>query len=377
MNEEIVVVGGGYAGTAAIKELQQADPTDSVTWISASPSHLVKHELHRVIRHPSLGEGLSIPLSPLVEPPISFHQGRVMDLDVRKQSIELADGTDISYETLLLSAGARTAYYGIPGLEEHAHVLETVSDAQAIHRSILEAATDGTARIVVGGGGLSGVQVAGEITELANDRDIRVHVTLVEALDTILPNEAHPVRERAEAALESRNINIVTGSPVTEVSESTVTIDGDQQLPYDECVWTGGLTGQDFAMSLERAHNRIETADTFATSDPDIFAVGDIAAIDQPGGIAPPTAQAAWQAGPVAARNVLRSRAGQPLESWRYEPKGTLVSIGETAIAHDVVGVPISTFGSYPARFLKKMIAARWIASVQGANSAVRLWRYL
>jgi NADH dehydrogenase len=107
-----------------------------------------------------------------------------------------------------------------------------------------------------------------------------------------------------------------------------------------------------------------------------VFAIGDAALIDQPGDDpAPPTAQAAWQAADVAGANVARALRGDALREWTYDDKGTVVSIGESAVAHGVSILPfVDTFGGWAAQFLKKAIAARWIKDVAGYGRALRAW---
>jgi NADH dehydrogenase len=106
-----------------------------------------------------------------------------------------------------------------------------------------------------------------------------------------------------------------------------------------------------------------------------VFALGDSAVVDQPGEHpAPPTAQAAWQAAEVVADNVVRAINGQRLETWTHEDKGTVVSVGESAVAHDVYISPITTFGGLPAKMLKKGIAARWIADLTSYKRAWNAW---
>ena len=113
---------------------------------------------------------------------------------------------------------------------------------------------------------------------------------------------------------------------------------------------------------------------TFETSDDRVFALGDSAIVDQPNGPCPPTAEAAWEAAEVAGENVARALHGQPLDSWTYDDKGTLISIGEKAVAHDVVGIPLNTFSGSVAVFIKKAIAARWINDITGPGRALRAW---
>ena len=102
------------------------------------------------------------------------------------------------------------------------------------------------------------------------------------------------------------------------------------------------------------------------------ISIGDTALVEQgDDDVAPPTAQAAWQAAEVAGENLARAARGAPLKSWTHEDKGTVISVGEEAVAHDVMGMPIQTFGGTPAKLLKKAIATRWIAKVSSTGRGV------
>jgi len=149
-------------------------------------------------------------------------------------------------------------------------------------------------------------------------------------------------------------------------------------------VWTGGITGRDAMddVDLENEHNRVTTGANFQTSDERVFAIGDSAIIDQGDQPAPPTAQAAWQAAEVAGENIARAIENRPLKTWEHEDKGTVISVGEKAVAHGVkpafgISLPVDTFGGYPAKNLKKMIAARWIADITSWNVARKSWSSL
>jgi NADH dehydrogenase len=128
---------------------------------------------------------------------------------------------------------------------------------------------------------------------------------------------------------------------------------------------------------LDNEHNRVTTESDFQTSDDRVFAIGDCAIVDQGNDPAPPTAQAAWQAAEVAGENIARSIRGQPLASWTYDDKGTLISVGDKAVAHDIPMVPVDTFNSSAAEFLKKAAAARWIADVSSVGRALDAWSSL
>ncbi len=378
MIAEVVVIGGGYAGAATVNTLQRMNAPVSITWISDSPFHVVRHEMHRVIRHPHLLSSLRIPLERIASAEVTCRTATVTELRPERREVGLGAGEYLPYDYLVVTVGCRMPYYGIPGLKSQAIPMQSIEDARTIHGVIRDADVE-SQDIVVGGGGLTGVQTAGEIVELRDQLDVEMSVTIVEALDSVLPTSKPPLQHRVRRALRDHGVTIIEGEPIVSTSPTTVTLADERELGYDRLVWAGGIAGREFidVASLETQRTRLVTDDRLRTSDPHVFAVGDIALIDQEHGVAPPTAQAAWQAGPVAARNVAAAVADEPLESWQFDDKGSLISIGSAAIAHDVVGIPVETFGGPAAASLKKLVGTRWIASLTSWREAARLWSYL
>ncbi|MFB6074194.1 MAG: NAD(P)/FAD-dependent oxidoreductase [Haloarculaceae archaeon] len=383
MTDNVVVLGAGYAGAGAIKSLESRLGSDAdLIWVSENDHHLVLHESHRCIRDPSVAEKVTIPVEAIKSAGTTFVQGRVVDIDTDDRLIDLEDGDAIDYDYLLVAIGSRTAFFGIEGLREHAHTLKSLDDALGIHDAVLEATGEGSpddpAQVIVGGAGLSGVQVAGEIAGLRDDRSLPLEITVVEGLDQVLPNGDAPLQRAIRQRLEAAGVGILTGEFVSEVDADTVYVGEDGELDYDVLVWTGGITGheaiEDVAVDKDERSHRIDSGQDFRTSDERVFAIGDCALIDQNDDPAPPTAEAAWEAAEVAGKNLARAVRDQPLEEWSYESKGTAVSIGHDAVAHDVFFLPGRTFGGFLARTLKKGIAARWITSITGVGRAVRAW---
>jgi NADH dehydrogenase len=386
MTEHVVVLGSGYAGAGTIRSLEASlDGEADVTWVSDVEYHLVLHESHRCIRDPGVGEKITIPVDDVKSPATRFVRGTVEGIDTDGRTVTLADGGSIDYDYLVVGLGSRTAFFGIEGLEEHAHTLKRLDDALGIHEDVVEQASASTpgdpADVVVGGAGLSGIQAAGELAELRDERSLALSIHLVEGLDSVLPNSDPGLQAALRDRLEARGVDITTGAFVGAVDEDTVYVGEEaEEIDYDVLVWTGGVTGREAAGNTEVGKddrsNRLHTAQDFRTDDERVFAIGDCALIDQPGGDpAPPTAQAAWQAAEVVGRNVARAIRGQPLRKWTYKNKGTVVSVGESAVAHDVYIVPFfDIFGGAPAKFLKKAIAARWIRDVAGTGLALSAW---
>ena len=384
MPDKVVVLGSGYAGAGTIRSLERSlDGEAEVTWVSDVDHHLVLHESHRCIRDPSVREHVTIPVEQIKSAGTRFVQSRVTGLDTERRVVELADG-ELPYDYVLVGLGSQTAFFGVDGLQEHAHTLKGLNDALAIHddlgRVVRGASETDPAQVVVGGAGLTGIQVAGEVAEFRDERDAPVEIRLIEGLEEVYPGSAPSLQAALRSLLERRDVTITTGEFIAEVDEDTVHIAEGDAYEYDLLVWTGGIAGhkelRDVGVEKNERNFRLEANQTFQTSDERVFAIGDSALIAQRGGeVVPPTAQAAWQAAEIAGENIARAVRGDPLREWTYEDKGTVVSVGEDAVAHDVFVVPfVSTFDGLPARLLKKAIAVRWIRDLTDTRTALAAW---
>ena len=381
MTTTVAVLGAGYAGAGAIKSLESSlDRSAELVWISDTDYHLVLHESHRCIRDPAVEDSITVPIDDVKSSSTEFIHDEVVGLDTDDRVIELAENDSVEYDYVVVAIGTQTAYYGIPGLEENALTLKGLDDALEIHEQVEAAASTATrsdpAKVVIGGAGLSGIQSAGEVAEFRDEHQAPIEIYLVEALDEIFPPGNESIQQALRTRLEARDVNILTGDPITEATEDAIQFDEGDPLSYDVLLWTGGITGQDALddTGVDDEHNRLNAESTFQTSDERVFALGDTAIIDQESDPAPPTAQAAWQAAEVVGENVARAIDDRQLKSWSYKDKGTVISIGEDAVAHDVMYFPIDTFGSVPARTLKKFIAARWIADLTSWGYAMDSW---
>ncbi len=388
MTAQVVVLGSGYAGAGAVKRFEEvSDGTAELTWISEHDYHLVLHESHRVIRDTSVAPKITIPVDEIKSPATTFRQGRVTGIDVEDRSVELDSGDAVDYDYLLVALGSATAFYGIEGLEEHAHTLKGLDDAREMHEDVAAAAADATrsdpAQVVIGGAGLSGIQSAGEVAAYRDEHRAPIDVTLVEGLDEVLPGNDPELQGALRERLEEAGVDITCGEFVSKVDAGTIYVGGEDEDPaeldYDVFLWTGGITGQGelegAAVDKDDRSNRVYAARDFRTSDDRVFAIGDTALIEQgPEEFAPPTAQAAWQAAEVAGENLFRAASGQSLRTWTHDDKGTLISVGDEAVAHGVDVLPVDTFGGFGAETLKKFVAARWIADVSSIGRAVDAW---
>jgi len=334
----VAVLGAGYAGLTVARRLERTLPDDvELVVVDDTGHHLVKHELHRVIRRPWLDDDLQIPLGELLSS-ATIREARVEAVDPEAGVATLSDG-ELDYDYAAVCLGADTDFYDLPGLAEHATPLARIEDARTIRERFLEVCEDG-GRVIVGGAGLSGIQVAGELAELAAEEGAseRVEVLLLEQLSRVAPGFPEAFRRAVRAELGERDVEVRTGTTVSGTTSGGVETD-DGPIPFDQLVWTGGIRGTG-ALGGDRPRVRA----TLRLGD-GTFVLGDAARIvDRDGTAVPASAQAAIREARVAARNLRRlveaergdggAAAFDPrLSRLAFEPLGWIVSVGDGAVA--------------------------------------------
>jgi NADH dehydrogenase len=374
----VVVLGAGYAGLTAARRLERSLPESvELVVVDESATHLVQHELHRVVRYPSLAETLTVPLDEVLSR-ARVREARVTDVDadagVATLETASADAESLEYDVGVVCLGAETAFYDLPGVEEHATPLKRLEHARAIRRQAL-AAGGGTA--VVGGGGLSGVQVAGELATLSAERDIGLDVRLVEMAHRITPAFGEAFADAVRRELEARGVTVDGGVAVESADADAVGLADGRRVPYDLFVWAGGIRGP-AALGGERLPVGADLQVSEST-----FVVGDAGAVvDDDGEAVPASAQTAVSEARVAAKNVLRlvnearvTDEAPPeerrLEPYAFDAPGWVVSVGEGAVAQ--LG-PVVLSGD-PAKAVKAAIGAGHLGSVGAIERASELVR--
>lgn len=427
----IAVLGAGYAGLTLARRLERTLATDhEIVLVNDGPTHLVQHEIHRAIRRPAIAEDIVVPLTDVLEratvevarvervdpesktvhlsgPPSVDRAARAYDDEsersehtgiesetARSETTETTDGSGdadgtteegeveadeteaeslLGYDVCAVCLGAETDFRGVPGVADHATPLKRLRDAKRIRTDFLSVLPAG-GRVVVCGGGLSGIQVAGELAALAREegkRDV-VEIVLTEALDRVAPAFSTEFSRAVCEELTDRDITIETNAPVERATSEGVTIDGEE-LPAEQLLWTGGIHGPT-ALGGERpiVRNTLEFG-------ADTFVVGDAArVIDADGEAVPASAQSAVHEARAVAGSIttIVERADQPgfrprLEPFTFDSPGWLVSVGDGAVAQ--VGPMV--FRGAAAKALKTTVGAGYLTSVGAVHNAVDLTR--
>jgi NADH dehydrogenase len=347
---DVVILGGGFGGLAAAKELRNADLR--ITLIDRSNHHLFQPLLYQVAAAALAAPDISAPIRKLLcnQSNVTVWMSAVKRIDVQNKRV-VVDGAEIAYDYLVLATGMTHAYFGYDAWAAHAPGLKTIGEALDVRRRILRAfemaEIEGSSEqrrawttFVVIGGGPTGVEMAGALAEIAGRtlaRDFRrfdprtTRVILVEAGPRILPSFSERLSQHARSELEGLGIEVRTGTPVSDLGEDFVEI-GAERIAARTILWAAGVRASPLTSHLGVPIDkvgRIWVEDDLSVPDrPEIFVVGDLIAKTQHGKALPGVAQLAIQSGRHAARNIALSVHRKPRVAFRYVDKGSMATIG-------------------------------------------------
>jgi NADH dehydrogenase len=339
----VIVVGAGFAGLAAVKELRQVGA--QVLLIDRNIYSTFQPLLYQVATGGLNPGDVAYPLRSLARRKAArFRPGELAGIDPAGRRITLTDGTVLDYDYLVLGTGVSAAYYGVTGAAEHTLGLYTRHDAVALRDQIMarlerldiEHPEQGVDFTVVGGGA-TGVELAGALAELRDDPDAvpdvdraDVHIRLVEMAPSLLA-PFHPKLQRyALKELRRRGVDVHLNTKISEITGDQVILADGDKLPSDVTVWAAGVSAPDAvqAWGLPQGRGgRIEVGPDLRVAGQDrIFATGDLALIE--GQPLPQVAQPAIQTGRHAGKQIALLMAGQPTRPFHYFDKGIMATIG-------------------------------------------------
>src|SRR5262245_49482952 len=418
----VLILGGGFAGvmTAQALERRLGRRTDVEVWLVSRDNFMLFTPLLPEVCSGVLeARHVVSPLRRMLRRPSSWcitAEVDSIDLDGTAVSVLGRDGDlhTLRYDTLVLALGGVTHGFGIPGVEEHAVGMKTLADAFSLRNRMIEILERADLEedpeekkaqltFVVGGGGFSGVETAGEVEDFVQKvrrryypklRQAEISAHLVELRDQILPEMPGPMGAYARRRLEERGYEVLTGMGIKEVRENEVVIgEGDAQrtIPTRTVIWTAGvrpapLVAQ-IGVEVDKAGRAVTDAG-MATSRAGVFAIGDCARIpnvDDPDGPPhAPTAQNAVREAKVLAHNIVAQIDGTPARPFRYRPLGQLASIGRHTGVGVVFGIPVRGLLSWfmwrgyywsrtPGFAQKAHVALDWLATAIFGTDPVQL----
>jgi NADH:quinone reductase (non-electrogenic) len=356
----VVVVGAGFGGLAAARRLAGA-PVE-VTIVDRNNFHTFLPLLYQVASAGLNAADVAYAVRGIVRRHgnATYRQGTVTAVDWDAGAVLLDGGVSLPFDHLVVAAGATAEYFGIPGAAEHALPLYSLADATALRNHMLAcfeaadadpAAVDGgVLTFVIVGGGPTGVETAGALSELFSvvlrkdfpRLDItRARVLLVEMGPDLLPAFAPESRAEARRTLESRGVEVRTGTAVAAVEPTRVTLGDGEELAAHTLIWAAGVRASPLADALGVVAGRggrvVVGPDLRIPGHPEAFAIGDVAHIDDgTGKPLPGVAQVAMQSGRHAGDEIRRVLDGRSPLPFRYHDKGSMATIGRRAAVAEI-----------------------------------------
>jgi NADH dehydrogenase len=349
----VVIVGAGFGGLQAAFQLAGAPVR--ITIIDRRNHHLFQPLLYQVATASLDTSEIAWPIRYLLRgrEEVTTLFATVVGVDAGANRVLLEDGDALPYDTLILATGARHFYFGHDEWEPFAPGLKTLEDATTLRRRILlaferaERESDPQLRaalltFVIIGAGPTGVELAGTIVELAQDtlppdfRNIdtqKARIVLIEAGPRVLAGFADDLSAYAQHSLESIGVEVMLGQAVTECTADAV-VYGGKRLETKTIIWAAGVRASPAAEWLgapaDRAGRLEVMPDLTVPGHPEIFAIGDTAAIAAPDGKpVPGIAPAAKQQGRYVADVIKTRLSGGTSTPFRYKHSGSLAQIGK------------------------------------------------
>jgi NADH dehydrogenase len=363
----VVIVGAGFGGLRAARALRRAPV--NVVLVDRNNYHLFQPLLYQVATAGLEPEQIAKPVRAILrgQRNLDFRMTEVTGADLAARRLETTSGP-VPYDYLILALGGETNFFGLDSVARHGFGLKDIPDAVAIRnhvltcfeQAMLEADPEQRrARLtfVVVGGGPTGVEMAGALSELIrlvlvkdyprlNIKDVRV--LLLEATDRVLGTMPERLREAAGATLWRKHVEVRFGATVADFDGARVHLKSGEVIPAHTVIWAAGAkaAGMTTRLGLPTARQgRVVVEPTLQVpGHPEIFLVGDAAYLEAEGEPLPMVAPVAIQMAETAARNVRHALRGRPAEPFRYRDPGSLATIGRNAAVAHIFGLQFKGF---------------------------------
>lgn len=303
--KHVIILGGGFAGVRAALILKSRSSDVHITVIDKNAFHTFTPSLYEVATSEEPQGNVAIPYKDIFNESIELKQGIVKKVDPKDKKIVLNNNSELQYDYLIFALGSESADFGIPGIREYGIPLKTLDDAMQI-KNVLKNAK----KVVVGGGGFSGTEIACELATHKSHLDI----TLIQGSPVVLKELGGGISGLAKKRLEEGHVRLVLGERIKRVTKEAVELENGRKFTYDVFLWTGGVRPSSLLGKFEV--NEFLQVNNFAN----IFAAGDV--------ISPGVARRAIKMGKVAAENVLSRITGKKLLPYNYHNIGYLVPLG-------------------------------------------------
>lgn len=362
--KKICILGGGFGGLYTALRLNQlpweATSKPEITLIDKNDRFLFSPLLYELITEEMQTWEIAPPYSELLaDTEIKFMQDNVTNVDINEKQVELTNHSSLNYDKLAIALGGSTPTDIVTGAKEHAIPFRRLQDAYRLKDRLrfLENSHQDKIRVVIVGGGYSGVELALKIADRLGNRG---KIRIIERGESILKQSPEFNQTSAKKALDDRKIWLDFETEVDSITSDSISLSYKgviDTIPTDIVLWTVGTKGIKLIDNLSLPHNeegKLSINKMLQVEDhPEIFALGDLAECrDEDNKILANTAQVAFQQADYCAWNIWASLHHKPLLPFRYQPLGEMLTLGSDNATISGLGIKLDGLGGYLARRL-------------------------
>ncbi|MBI1839121.1 MAG: NAD(P)/FAD-dependent oxidoreductase [Candidatus Colwellbacteria bacterium] len=401
MRKKVIILGAGFGGLRAALILgKKIGNIADITIIDRNEHHTYTPLLYEVATtskeiagYIKLHQLATYPIVSLLSHlPIKFIQDEVMEMDIKNCGISLKSGLELKYDYLVISLGSETNYFDIPGLKKNALELKSFTDALKIRDAIWNLASGGkkNLKIIIGGGGSTGAELAGEIQEwlcqLKKDyEECSAETHIIEAGPSILGGFDARVIKKVTKRLNRLGVNIVTGEVIEKASDKKIFLNGGKSMDFDVLIWAGGVKANSISNAMplkleKRGRTEVSNSMLCLVSSPSlklggsVYGIGDIVCSYNPrtSEPVPMVARAALSQASVAAKNIVSEINGdRPTAIYKPMNYPYIIPVGGKFAVAKIGPVIISGFWGW---VFKGFVELNYLISIMPISKALKIW---
>ena len=388
---KILIIGNGFGGVYTLRNIHKLlhhNPRIELSLIGENNYFLFTPLLHEVATGGISPENIIEPIRKVLGCCIkNFYLGTVQSVNLEKRTVKVGNSS-LLYDYLVIAAGAKTNFYGIPGAEKYSLPLKSLDDAIKIKNKCImaiERASHTTSReirrkmlrFIIVGGGPTGVELAAELYELIADNFSRYYpreviedasVVLIQKGPELIHQFKSKMRKKSLEVLQRKGIKVMLDTGVVEVKDGEVVLDDGTSILTETVIWVAGIKPVDLEFddpSVKSSNGRIKVNEYLQLKDyKEVFALGDIAAFvdEKSGDLLPALAQVAEKEAKVLAKNIKLIIGGKKLKPFFYYNSGTLLSLGRWMAIGEIADFTFSgrfAWWVWRTIYLSKLISFR------------------
>ncbi|RBQ32765.1 NADH dehydrogenase FAD-containing subunit [Arcobacter sp. FW59] len=361
--EKVVIIGGGYAGIYALRELVK-NKNIKITLIDKHTYHNLQPEVYDLIANNSTFADVTIDLTTLCRGfehnHLDFKNLKVRKIDRENKKIYTEEQEIVEFDYLIIAAGTRTFFpptiSGLDNADDIKKLHRAISFKQRFEKQLFEKIRDelkqcADTHIVVVGAGLSGVEIAAEMAyysikffKRGNFSCDNLKISIISSSSSILPGLKQDLINISQKRLKDLGINVITNTKLQSIEDNYCTLTNGTKIQHSFVVFTGGIEASTISAEIDVARNskgQIIVNEYMQTNKyENIFAAGDVAEIrDNKGELMPPSVTIARHSGINAGKNVLNMIKGKALEKCNPKLDGILIALGGKYAAGDIYGI--------------------------------------